>query len=276
MSISKLKESFFVSSLILIFLISLFSVSAIDKLTLITGGNLTNQGNFSTINETAVGSDTAQGGNVTYMNLTTTASTVKWQGYYGQVSANLLIGASSSGSTSGGLHLLYSWGAAQINQIKYVFATASSDYPWQLLTVATAANVVSLDTALGWSSSDVDSANATFDDGLLSFGADSALTANLTSYQSPPGSTFFAGEKVSNVYKTSIFNNGSTVSLEMFTFGARITPSGEKGGGNGFAGNRAFDNSTIVDYEMIVPTNGTNIADGTRGVNTYYFWLEVN
>ncbi len=37
-------------------------------------------------NSTAVGTDSASGGNITNMNFTTEALTTKWQGYFGNVS----------------------------------------------------------------------------------------------------------------------------------------------------------------------------------------------
>ncbi len=269
-----------------VLLISMMSVMAVDRLTFVTGGNLSNRGNFSTINETDAGADTAQGGNVTYMNISTTAATVKWQGYYGTVAANLLIGSVSGSNLAGGLATLYSWGAAQTTQVKTVFAATSSAFDWSALTAASAANVNTLDAQLGWSSADTDSANSTFDDATETVARTTSVrTALLNSYANMLNRSDDASALISTAYNTGVFTDGGTlVNIDDYAFGGVVNQSGIKDGtslgGARIANNKAFDNNTAIDYELLLPTNGSLTAAapsgvGIRGVTTYYFWLDV-
>src|SRR3989338_2238140 len=86
-----------------------YAALAVDKSTAVSGASLTvgSSNRFTSTNPSSTG---AQGGNVTFLNVTTSKSTVKWAGFLGRVSAALKLGF--------GGDVLYSFGNSNSSQIK--------------------------------------------------------------------------------------------------------------------------------------------------------------
>ena len=237
--------------LCLMLVISLASMAlAVDRRYAVTGSSSTT-GVSSSWNETAAGSDVGQGGNVTNMNLSTTASTIKWQGYYGQVEATLGLGGDGNART------LYSFGAAQNDQIKAVYASTDSGFNFAALAaVGTASD---LDTVMGWPTADSDSSANTFDDSTQTISRISGVnTVNLNSYNSE-------GAAVSTVYHSGLFSDGGSATLGDYAFGVQVNSST----------NYNFLNTTIVDYELVVAVNSTAQHGETPLQKTYFFFLDI-
>ncbi len=226
-------------------------------------GTAVTQGGEVRGNSTAVGTDSASGGNISNMNFTTEALTAKWQGYYGNVSLkNLRLG--NSGTSN-----LYSWSTASQTNLLALAATTGANYDFA--NGKRTIQVVYIDAMFGFDGNDTDSVNNTMDDrhdadgnkdpcGHTLFNlVQCAPTANLTSKNGDglvdTNSKFVVG----NYYDT---NPGAPTSQDDFAFVVNIS-SGPW---------RSYDNSTAVNYELIVPLNGT--GDAVLGT-TYYFYVMI-
>ena len=217
-------------------------VYAVDKEDAVSGAAIT-EGPSGTLTETSSGSDDAQGGNVTEINLTTTSSTVKWQGYFGQVTAALKLGIGSD--------ILFNFGSVPNGQIKTVLASPDSSFDFSSLQ---AASVNDVDTAWSFTTTDADSATSTLTGSATIAQVASVPTASLNAYNS-------TGSLKTDIYSSgALADTGSPSAVTDFAFGVSID-----------ANQRDFRNTTVVDYELIVPVNTSGVA----GTQTYFFFLDI-
>jgi hypothetical protein len=216
--------------------------AAVDKSDAVSGGALT-VGTSSTLTETSAGSYAAQGGNVTDIDVDTTASTMKWAGFFGEVTTSLKLGVSSD--------VLYDFGNAANDQIKTVLASTDSSFDFSQLQTATAGD---MDSAWSFTTGDIDSATSVFNESATIATVASVEAASLIAYDS-------AGVINNTLYQSGILADTASPSAENdFVFGVAVED-----------GELAFDNSTTVDYELVVPISGGAI--GTP--ETYYFFLDI-
>ena len=213
----------------------------------VSGANTTEQYDIGSLTESVAATDSADAGVVSELNMSTSASTEKWQAYLGQVSSELRIGSSSS--------ILYNFGAGQDNQIKTVFTTAGSNFNFAKLSVANSSDI---DTAFAWSNSDADSgANVFNDDPNVTIAQlTNVPSTNLTAHTA-------AGALDTSIYQTGVFKDDGSVSAGLFenlAYGVSITTN-----------QKDYRNSTTIDYEMIVPVN----SSGLGKTHTYYFYLDI-
>jgi len=233
-----------------LFLLVLGSAAfAVDKSTAVSGASLT-VGSSNKFTSTNPGSTGAQGGNVTFLNVTTTKSTVKWAGFLGRVSAALKLGF--------GTDVLYDFGNSNSSQIKTVFASPDSGFNFGNLVNATTAAV---DSAWGNPQGHVDSATNTFTVSDQTVAQVSNVKAvGLNSYTAGNGTSGNATLSA-QVYNSSIFaDTAAPASTLDFAFGTKVVLD-----------QRDFRNQSVVDYELVVPVNTT----GLGGVQTYFFFLDV-
>jgi hypothetical protein len=216
--------------------------AAVDKSDAVSGGALT-VGTAGSLTETSAGSYAAQGGNVTDIDIDTTASTVKWAGFFGEVTTSLKLGVSSD--------VLYDFGNAANDQIKTVLASTDSSFDFSQLQNASAADV---DTVWSFTTADIDSATSAYTETATIATVTSVDVLNLTAYTS-------TGVLNNTLYRSGILADTASPSAENdFVFGVAVDD-----------GERDFSNSTIVDYELVVPVSGGAI--GT--LETYYFFLDI-
>lgn len=235
----------------LFMLVLAYAAFAVDKSDAVTAASNLTVGQSNKFTPGSPGSKGAQGGNVTFLNVTASRSTVKWAGFVGRVAAALKLGFSSD--------VLYDFGNANTSQVKTVFASPDSNFNFGNLVNATTAAV---DSAWGFPAGHVDSTTRTFTVsdqtvaqvsnvkavGLRAF----TFTGNVTS-----GNQTLS----SQIYNSSIFADTAAPAEEIdFAFGVKVVPE-----------QRDFQNFSLVDYELIVPVNTTGLA----GVQTYYFFLDV-
>ncbi|NQU78720.1 hypothetical protein HQ545_03035 [Candidatus Woesearchaeota archaeon] len=192
------------------------------------------------INESAwtssqAGNDAAKAGNVTEMDLSSSTSTLKWAGYYGEVSGDLRLGNSDG-------DIMYNFGAIDDDQVQAVFASTDTSFDFTGLVVGTAAAV---DTAWGFTAGDSDSAASTLADD----------TPTVVTVASVPSANLSA---TSGTYQSGVFTDGSSSVYGDFAFGGSTSIDGT-----------AFDGSTSIDYALIVPVNSTELTQ------TYYFFLDI-
>ena len=225
----------------IVFLVLAFTAVAVDKSGAVSGGALT-QGISSRLTDTSAGSRVARAGNVTEVNVTSTKSTAKWAGYFGEVTSALKLGIGSS--------VLYDFGSGVNTQIKSVFAAPDASFDFSNLLAAAVANV---DSAWGFTATDKDSATTSFTGTATIATVTSVPIVNLLAYTG-------AGAPSSTLYKSGLFTDSAAPAQEFdFAFGVAVD-----------ADERDFRNTTVVDYELIVPTNTTASVG-----QTYYFFLDV-
>jgi len=222
-------------------LLSLLPLVLADNLGDAVAGATVAEGASGTFTESAATTDDAQGGNVTEVNLSTAASTTKWAGYYGQVSASLSLGISTNA--------LFSFGDVQNDQIKSVFATKDIAFKFSDINAGTQAG---LDA--NWTFTTTDSDSAT-----VAIGGNTTTISGIASVPALPLNSYSAA----GVLSTTTFLSGILVDTENvakadYAFGVSVSPNV-----------RDFSNSTVVDYELVVP-----ITDGATP-ETYYFFMDI-
>jgi len=147
------------------------------------------------LTETSAGNSTAQGGNVTMINLTTTQSTSRWQGYYGNVTGSLSLGFGSS--------IFYDFSSTSTS----VFASRNASFDFTLLEAATPAEI---DTRWSYAS-----------------GADMAVniftnTTDILGVTAPSVEL----EPTDSNFNTTILKHGTNESKLSFAFGVNVQEPG--------------------------------------------------
>ncbi len=247
--------------MLVFFVTGSFVLATYDSSNQISGATITKG---STVRATAasIGTDTAAGGNITNMNLTTSGLTAKWQGYYGNASlGSLRLGTGSSTN-------LYSWSGSLKNNIIGVFATTGSDFNFGRINLGTS---LSYDSALGYTYPqgggywpDADTVVNTMAGGskYVVFTTDDIgkpSVVNLTSYALENN----VWSSISSKFSTGVFTDNTDSGALQTDFAVGVNVS------NGPY--RSFDNQTDINYELMVPLNASSASVG----QTYYFYLAV-
>ncbi|NQU78327.1 hypothetical protein HQ545_01015 [Candidatus Woesearchaeota archaeon] len=192
--------------------------------------------NESRWNATGGGNDIAKAGNVTELDLSSSSSTNKWAGYYGEVSGDLRLANTDN-------DIMYDFGVLNQSQVKSVFASTDQNFGFATLYAASTANV---DSMYGWDTTDSDSATLTLDD-------DTATISTVTSVS-------VANLSASTVYQSGAFKDvaGLPSAFGELAYGVSV-----------IVDQTAFNGYTQVDYELIVPVNSS------AGTQTYYFFMDI-
>ena len=178
----------------------------------------------------------AQGGNVTAVNVSADVSTSKWQGYWGNITGSLQLGT--------GATIFYNWSGVQFQA---VYASPGSDVDFATITdLNTSANLTAKDTDYGFTASDTDSINNTMSGNTCTAGTIFTAAAGVTPYNSTGGASSW----------TTCIGEDAGGLLDDTLFGTNIVQNGAD----------AFNGQT-VQYQLMVPV----IAAG----DSYYFFLEV-
>ncbi len=206
-----------------------------------TGWTPTNVSNATFANTS--GSMAARGGNITNVDFTNVLTqTSKWQGYYGNVTGEIMLGTTSTAK-------MYNW---TLNTIAgEVFATQASTMnftAWEDLNARTGAQI---DTDFGFTGDDSDNASETF--------------------TSDPPMINVSGRQINGGANTAAKTFNATGAATWWTIALARTSAAESN--YVFAGvisndGEAYDNTT-KDFQMIVPENEN------AGVDTYYFYVEL-
>jgi hypothetical protein len=182
-------------------------------------GGLVNAGETEHGSGSASGTSTAYGGNVTQINVSGTAMTSRWTGFYGSISGNITLSDAASNN-------FYAWTITDFTGA-VVYAANNSVSDWGLAALTPANAPIGVDVAA------TDSFNNTFT---------STETFNSASIN------------VNNVKYTSTYQSGVVGSLKTY---ALSTNSGNTNLWAGLAQNNvdSFKGSgTIVDYQILAPT----------------------
>jgi hypothetical protein len=211
-----------------------------------------NEGNTSTYTGGTSGYDAATGGYISEANLSTSSSTTKWQGYYGNLSGYIVL-ADSSG------HAMFNW-TALISNGGEVFAVARAAVPTFTVVDTNDITEANADTALTtdstWSAVGSDSVTLTFstdNDNSVFYVAGQTVTAStrnrLYTLDSDGNSAF---QEVILTDQSSIDDVGDMI------WTCLIVDNSENYKGN------------TSDFQMIVPT-----TDKAGLTTTYYFYVEL-
>ena len=197
--------------------------------------------NLSTTNVTSVD---AQGGNVTRLDINGMSITKSWQGYYGNISGNIILADANNNS-------LYEWGNGTSVTGK-VYASRNSTISWATINCTNASGIAAEESYLGQSASDADSVTNTFN-------------------QTDHPSFLVAGRNMTGCYSTNTFVNGAFQESHFH----EILLSDNNGRivyttiiDNDQVG---YDGSTH-DFQLLV---GENEHIGSEGATQYYFFVEL-
>jgi len=185
----------------------------------------------------------AQAGNVTQVTINGTAVTTSWQGFYGNITGNIIL-ADAQGNN------FYDWNISSPSG--EVYASRSSTVTWATINCSTTANITTEEAALGQAATDPDSVTNTF------------AATNHPSFL--VGSRNMTGCKTTKAYATGgvqgtgywqilLNDNANTV----YTTVLDETPE------SGF-------NDLVWDFQLLVGENG---KPGNEAATQYYFYVEL-
>jgi hypothetical protein len=214
-------------------------VSPIGVQVLATGGRQ--------LSLTSNGSTSAQGGNVTNINIDALTITKTWQGYYGNVTGNIHLDDANNNS-------FYVWGNGT-SLSGQIYASRNSSINWSGVTCTTGAQRLAEETYLGVASTDGDSVVNTFNKtthpgfniGLNPIAADNCFSTYGLVNGSTQNSTF------SQILLSD--NVNSTIYATLIAY--------REYGYNGLQ----------MDFQLLV---GENEHVGNQGPTPYYFFVELN
>ena len=196
-----------------------------------------NQDAQSTIGDTgqadvaAANAVSANGGDVTENNVSSTANTEKWQGFWGTISGSFVLGD--------GTDVFFDWSGATFQA---VYASPNNAPDWENIDpVETLGERQAADTEFGYNDADADSITETFSGNTCAAGTEIAAAAGVTPFDDAgaPGA-----------WTTCIGNDG-TAGVNGYVFGTNIVAD------------TAFNNEA-ADYQLMVPAEAA-------GTDFYFF-----
>jgi hypothetical protein len=202
---------------VLLGIILVISLSSIAFATEPDGATVT-VGTPETKQPTDPGNVTADGGNITQVNLTAEVSTLAWQGFYGQVTGLITLEDNTG-------DVLYSWNVT--NASGEVLASRNST-----IDFTTVSGVTNCSTDEDLTGTGTDRVNNTFTNGTVSFEiASVSITAACNTF------TYVNNATQTNRYQEIILNATGVTSIYVTKINDTTT---------------SFD-GTLQDYQMIVP-----------------------
>ena len=173
-----------------------------------------------------------EAGNITYADLDTNMSTYRWAGIFGNVSGNIVLGDSANNQ-------MFTWTAKG----RVVYASEAASVTWSSMAAEDGSHVA------GYYNGASESDNFT-----NTFTGTEAVDSGIKAVAAAPTATTLGG--TSN-WKTYALYDGSAV-----VFAGNVL----------VAGDTAYDGSSSVNYQMIVPEDGTA---GNTAATAYNLWVEL-
>jgi hypothetical protein len=237
-----------VNRTIAIFGVALLLLGAVMAVNAIPEGATVAVGSPKTKNASTPGNVTADGGNITEVNVTANTQTQVWQGFWGEVTGSLVLQDAAAAT-------FYSWTLSNISGEVY----ASRDNAINFGTVS-ANNNCSIDNVLtGFGQAD--SVNNTF--------------TNNSNRQIQVGSTTIAANTACAVYTYVNSTPQSSFFQTIILTDDSNDPGNASVGGNTSVyaapidNNQAGYNTDLHDYQLLVPVNRTEVT------NIYFFYAEL-
>jgi hypothetical protein len=198
--------------------------------------------------DTSAKSTTAFAGNVTSIDFNASTITQTWQGYFGNITGNIVLGNANNDT-------FYDWSYASVRGEVYATRTASTP-AWSLINCANLTHIAVEDTFLGTNQSiDPDAVNNTFRNSTThdTFTV-GAVTINSTNNCHAVNLYDGSGASTTNFQEVLLYDNTSIIYTSLLTNGAQ-----------GFDG-------TNHNFQMLVGENG---HAGDTSTTTYYFYVEL-
>ncbi|MGV8162891.1 MAG: hypothetical protein ACP5N2_06190 [Candidatus Nanoarchaeia archaeon] len=186
----------------------------------------------------------AQAGNVTQLSINGSAVTTSWQGFYGNVTGQLIL-ADSAGNN------FYDWNLS--SPLGEVYASRSNAVTWSSINCTDAGNVTAEETTLGQSAADPDSVTNTF--AATNHPSFLVGSANMTGCYSTKAYNS-AGAQGTGFWQVLLSDNGANT---VYTTILDASPE------TGF-------NNQAWDFQLLVGENG---KVGNEGATPYYFYVEL-
>ena len=200
----------------------------------------------------AQGND-AQGGYITGINLSVTASTVRWQGYYGNVAGAIRLRDSHE-------NCMFEW-AWDSSGGGLVFAVARTEVPNFQVVATEDITAVEADNALTtdgtWHIAGSDSVAATFGDGADN--TEFRVSGKTIGANSRNVMYTLNGSQLSSTFEEVLLTDQSTIANKSDMIWTCIIDGNSENYADGTS-----------DYQMIVPTDNS-----ANGDTTYYFYIEM-
>lgn len=214
------------------------SVMGVQGATSIQAG----EGTRAAFSNTSTQSIEVQAGNVTELNITGTAITTHWAGFFGEISGSLTL-ENSAGD------VFYNWSG--LNSISgEVFASTDNAVSWGGIGCASAAEVVTLETNLGIAATDADRIERTY-----------------TSNAHPAFSV--GGAPLTGCNSTNAFVNSA---LETSSFYQVLLTDGE-----GDAVYTTLINESLVGFDTVAHDFQLLVGESdAAGVTSLYFYIELD
>ena len=166
------------------------------------------------------------------LDLKTNMSTYRWAGLYGNVTGNIILGDSSNNQ-------LFHWTAKG----RVVYATTAASVTWGSVVAEDGSHVATFYNG----ASDSDNYASTFT-------GSEAVPSGILSVAAAPTATSLGG---TTGWKTYALYDGTSV-----VFAGNVIAAGES----------AYDGTSTINYQMIVPEDGT--ANNATATN-YNLWVEL-
>ncbi len=197
----------------------------------------------------------AQAGNVTMLLINDTRTTLRWQGYYGNITGRISLGDASG-------QLLYDWNLA--NPTGQIYASNTSAVTWTSIQcfnmtasgVQQQVNLTALESTLGIQPTDKDGVNETFNNTLPRSFRVGATTIGTTDGCSATYLYTNNGAQQTSFVETILTDNSTTGNV---VYTALLEANAV-----GFTG-------ATYDFEMLVGVNGD-----LAGATNYYFYVELS
>jgi hypothetical protein len=193
----------------------------------------------------AAQSASAQGGNVTEINIAAITITKSWQGYYGNITGQITL-------QDGNNNTFYNWSLTSMSG--RVYATRNGSISWAVINCTNAGNRTNEETYLGQVASDSDSVSNTYS-------GSSHPAFNVSTSQINTDSCYTTRGYVNNN------SQGANYTMILLQSRSDIIYTG-------------IMNKSVVgfdgrqhDFELLV---GENERSGSIGVTPYYFYTEFN
>jgi len=234
------KMTFLLAGLLVVLLLLPAAFAAPVPATGLTSG-VSSQRDLSNLNTTSVD---AVAGNVTRLDINALSITQSWQGYYGNISGNMVLADAGNNS-------MYEWGNGT-SVTGEVYASRNDTISWATINCSNTTVIAAEETYLGQTSGDADSVTNTFN----GTAHPSFLVGGRNMTSCPSTNAFVNGGSQTTDYHQVLLADGSgkTVYTTLIDHGAI-----------GYDGNQ-------WDFELMV---GENEHAGSEGPTIYYFFTEL-
>ncbi|MFH1174213.1 MAG: hypothetical protein V1725_03715 [archaeon] len=186
------------------------------------------------------------GGTITTMVVNVIQQNINWKGYAGNITSQLVLDDANNKT-------IYSWELVTLTG--EIYASRSSGVTFTSLNCSQPANVTFEEGLLGFSSSDTDNINRTFNET-----AHPSFLTGLNNLSSCKTTTMY----VNDTQQTAAFNSRDFYEIVAFDGANTVFVSILEDSITG------YDNETTYDFQIIVPQNKS-----TTDATGYYFWVEL-